>query len=331
MLCSLSVLLSCCAFPVVQTESSAGQTRVAGTRVVIPAELPSFLYVANEGYPGPAVDVYDRRDLTKGPVRTVTDKVIYPDGIFIDRSDNLYVANDEGSGENVVTMYAKDGRLRRIYRGLESAVDVAVGADGTVYAGDCDGRVLEYAPDSTKRIRTVPIPGCVIGVTLDAKNNLYVGYAKKYINQPCQVRRFPPKSTKGVDVLPPKTVYWIGGIGIDKNGYLLVVDQLKGVEVFSRLNEPPTRIITTGQGFPYRFTFNHDETVMYVSSPWEGTLRRRGTYGDAVRRLTSSGPKLANTVVEVTYPGGKQLNVFQFGQDDYGYPTGVAVTPTAPL
>jgi hypothetical protein len=314
----------------VQTESSARQTLVTGTHIAIPAKVRSFLYVANEGYPGPAVDVFDRHDLAKGPVRTVTDKVIYPDGIFIDGSDNLYVADDEGSGGNVVTMYAKDGRLRRTYRGLEAAVDVAVGADGTVYAGDCFGKVLEYAPDSTKLIRTVPIPGCVLGLAVDAKNNLYVGY-QKLNSGLSQVRRFARGATRGVDVLGPRSVDEIGGIGIDKNGYLVVVDQTKGVEVFSRLHEPPTRIITTGQEFPYRFAFNKDETVMYVSSPWEDLLRRRGTHGDAVRRLTSSGPKLPNTVVEVTYPGGKQLNVFQFGQDDYGYPTGVAVTPRAPL
>jgi hypothetical protein len=60
---------------------------------------------------------------------------------------------------------------------------------------------------------------------------------------------------------------------------------------------------------------------MYVSSP----------YVSGVRRLTSSGPKLANTVVEVTYPAGKRLKIFRYGEKGYGCPTGVAVTPPAPL
>ncbi len=69
---------------------------------------------------------------------------------------------------------------------------------------------------------------------------------------------------------------------------------------------------------------------MYVSFPWEGSLLDTGIYPD-VRPQTTSGLDLPNTVVKVTYPGGKQLDVFQFLQEGYGIPAGVAVTPPARL
>ncbi|MGB8908733.1 MAG: hypothetical protein WCC84_08275 [Candidatus Cybelea sp.] len=282
----------------------------------------SFLYVANNGQPDPAVDIFARDDLAKGPARRVTRRVSYPDGIFIDQQENLYVADGVESGHDHVTMYRKDGQLVRIYRGLEYAVDVVAGQDGVVYAGDCDGqRVVEYKPNSTEQLRTLQLPGCANGLTLDSKNNLYVGYTAMY-KYTGQVRRYRPGATQGTDLLPPKTVFFIGGIAIDKNGYLVVANEgLGAIDVFTEPRKPPTRIIKTGQQLPYRFAFNRDESVMYVSSPYES----------GARGLTSSGPKLANTVVEVTYPAGKRLAIFRYGEKGYGYPTGVAVTPPAPL
>ncbi len=316
------LLLSACGFSAMPSSSpnvSSAQSRYAGTA---PATSPSFLYVANTAYPGTAIDVFDSSDLRNRPVRRVTHRVAAPAGIFVDRHDNLYVADGLESGHDHVTMYDKDGRLIRTYLGLEYAVDVVAGTDGTVYAADCDGRrVLEYAPNTTKIIRTIHLPdvGCVASLALDAKNNLYVGYTSK--NTPwSQVRRYAPGATRGVDLLPRKTVFFIGRIGIDKNGYLVVVNY-SAIDVFTEPNKPPALIINTGQQLPDNFAWSRDEGVMYVSSTYEGNARR----------LSSSGPKLANTVVEITYPGGKRLAVLRFSKRNYGIPTGVAVYPPAPF
>jgi sugar lactone lactonase YvrE len=293
-------------------------------RATAPASRsPSYLYVANNGYPGTAVDVFDRDDLRKAPVRRITNRVAYPSGIFVDPYDNLYVADGTGSGHDHVTMYNNEGKLVRIYRGLESAVDVVVGRDGTVYAADCDGRrVLEYAPNSTKLIRTLELPGvgCVASLALDSKNDLYVGFTLKVSMGWSQVRRYAPGSMRGVDLLPRKTVFLIGGIGIDKSGDLVVVNY-GAIDVFKEPKKPPVRIINTGQQLPSSFAWSRDQSAMYVSSTYEGNARR----------LTGSGPKLANTVVEITYPAGKRLALLRFAQRGYGYPTGVAVFPPAPL
>ena len=317
-----SLLVSACGFSAVPSRipnDSSAQSRHARTAA---ATSSSFLYVANTAYPGTAIDIFDRNDLRKAPVRRVTHRVAAPAGIFVDPHNNLYVADGLESGHDHVTMYDKGGKLIRIYSGLEYAVDVVAGTDGIVYAADCDGRrVLEYAPNTTKIIRTINLPnvGCVTSLALDAENNLYVGYSFKN-NAWSQVRRYAPRATRGFDLLPRKTVFYIGRIGIDKNGYLVVVNY-SAIDVFTEPKKPPAWIINTGQQLPDNFAWSRDESVMYVSS----------SYGGNARRLSSSGPKLANTVVEITYPGGKRLAVLRFSKRNYGIPTGVAVYPPAPF
>jgi hypothetical protein len=56
---------------------------------------------------------------------------------------------------------------------------------------------------------------------LDSKNNLYVGYTLKY-KYTSQVRRYSPEVTRGIDLLPSKTVAFHRDLRSIKNGYLVV-------------------------------------------------------------------------------------------------------------
>lgn len=104
-----------------------------------------------------------------GSADRIRDDVFTPDGIFVDAHDNLYVTNGHMSGRESVEMYARGGHKP------------IAATDGTVYIADAcggphtRGRVV-YPPGKTKPSRSFFPGGAPYCLTLDAQNNLYVGY-----------------------------------------------------------------------------------------------------------------------------------------------------------
>jgi len=305
----------------------------------------SYLYVAYDGNPQNAqVDVMRRNDLRQGVVRKIRKHVQYPDGIFVDSADTLYVANGiDSGGHDTVTVYKAGAREPfRTYRGFCYAGDVLVGPDGTVYIADgcgttesprargenCidNGAVHVFAPNSTKQIRVLRFKGGPVSLTLDNDNDLYVGY-ENACGDKGQVRRYPAGGSKGVDLLPPKTIFSIGGIALDTRGNLLAVDKGRGaIDVFSAEHEPPSRIIGTGQTYSYRLAFDERENRLYVTFPYLPDVRRDPNE----RRDAGSGPKRANTLVVIDYASGKLLYTLRRIVPGW-VPSGVAVFPAAPF
>ncbi len=294
----------------------------------------SYLYVANWGF-GSGGDVYIflRDDPSKGVVDKIRVGVSTPDGIFIDAHGNLYVTNGNLSGRESVEMYAKGGRKPiRIYTGALCAFDVIAADDGTVYIADAcggphtRGRVLVYPPGKTKPSRSFFPGGAPYCLTLDAKNNLYVGYnsERRYWGQ---VKRYRPGANHGVDLIPNKTVFFVTSIAVDEQGQLLVANSGGGViDVFKGNGHAPTRVIKTGQRNPHMFAFDRREDTLYVSD---------ACFVVGVKPLSSSGcagPGRTNTVVALDYASGKRLWTLRGSPRAPDFrPTGVAITPIAPF
>jgi len=289
-------------------------------------ENASYLYVGTDEIPGgQRVLIFLRDDLSKGVVDSIRDGVSEPAGLFVDSAGTLYVADDDSSLNDRVTVYAKGGHkpIRVIRGGIECAADVVAGSDGIIYVADpCgtngQGRVHVFGPASSKQVRLLYPGGAPNSVTLDAQNRLYVGYTV-WPHFEGQVKRYRPGTTEGEKLLPKKTVFAIGGIQVDKQGALLVASTLNGtIDVFTGIRKPPSRIIKTGQSYPSRFVLDRRENRIYVSSPFVGSFRAD----------SGSGGKRPNTVVELDYPSGKRLFTLR---DSGWFPTGVAVSPSAPF
>jgi hypothetical protein len=144
------------------------------------ARQAQYLYVADQW--ANRIDIFLRDDPGKGVVDSISRGVSNPDGLWIDSTGNLYVANEDESLNDRVTVYAKGGRKPiRVYRGaIFCASDVAVASDGTVYVADpCgngyNGRVHVFRHGSTKQTGILIPDGAQGSVTVDARNNLYVG------------------------------------------------------------------------------------------------------------------------------------------------------------
>ena len=192
------------------------------------AKGTSYLYVANPGSrSGGEIDIFLRDDPSKGIVDRIRDGVFAPDGIFVDTHSNLYVTNGHMSGRESVEMYAKGGhRPIRFYMGALCAFDVIAASDGTVYIADAcggphtRGRVLVYPPGKTKPSRSFFPGGTPYCLTLDAKNNLYVGY-NSVGSYAGQVKRYRPGAKDGVDLIPPNTVHFLTSVAVDEHGAVL--------------------------------------------------------------------------------------------------------------
>jgi sugar lactone lactonase YvrE len=286
---------------------------------------PQYLYVADQSpY---RIDIFLRDDPSKGVVDSISKGVSSPDGIWVDSSGNLYVANEDQSTNDRVTVYAKGGhRPIRVYKAhILCASDVAVASDGTVYVADpCgrgyNGRVHVFGPGGTKQTRILYPDGAPGSVTVDAQNNLYVGMTSNKTGW-AQVKRYRPGATKGVDMLRPLSIVSIAGVAVDDHGALLVADQDHGtIDVFTGAHSKhPSRVINTGQSYPCCFAFDRRGNTIYVSYPYQFT---------SGMRALGSGPQLPNTVVALDYASGRRLWTLQVPN---WLPVGVAVSPTAPF
>ena len=290
----------------------------------------AYLYVANQGNAsvgGQSIEIFDLAYPLKGPIGSIRRHVSEPDGIFIDGSGTLYVANADQSGDDKVTVYPRGARKpSRIYAGAVCAFDVVSGTDGTVYVADACGihdvgRVMVFQHGSSAPTRYVYPGGSPYSLTLDSRNNLYVGY-NSYDTFWGQVKRYAPGARHGEKLLPDQTVRFLTDVGLDNKGALLVANQHDGViDVFTSKGKPPTRIIKTGQGGPFSFAFDRRGNRIYVSYPCRG--------GGGLTVLTSSGcGKRHNTVVALDYASGKRLWTLR---EQFLLPFGVAVSPSAPF
>jgi sugar lactone lactonase YvrE len=316
-------------------QSSPVFTRSAAEAVTDANKGASYLYVANQTNAGYPIEIFLRDDPSKGPIDHIG-KILAPDGIFVDSHGTLYATTAWESGNSSVWAYKRGAHKPfRIYSGAYCAFDVVAGDDGTVYIADAcggphtRGRVLVYTPGQTKPSRSFFPGGAPYCLTLDAKNNLYVGYNSEY-SYWGQVKRYRPDARHGVDLLPNNTVFFVTGIAVDEHGALLVAGN-GVINVFTQKGKPPSRVIKTGQTYPHMFTFDRRENVIYVSDSCSccGSAKPNTYTRPGAGPLTSSGcGSLPDSVVALDYTTGQRLWILS---KSFWGPTGVAVSPPAPF
>ena len=141
------------------------------------------------------------------PYRLDPPRYLGPDGIFVDGSGTLYVANADESGNDKVTVYPRGAhKPSRVYAGAVCAFDVVAGTNGAVYVADAcgihgRGRVIVFAHGSRAPTSYIYPGGSPYSLTLDSENNLYVGY-NSYEAYWGQVKRYAPGAEHGRSCCP---------------------------------------------------------------------------------------------------------------------------------
>ncbi len=251
-----------------------------------------LLFVAN--FNNNVVEIYSAKGSNQAPIGQITDGLDGPEGMAV-AAKHLYVTN---TASNTVTVYrvGKTTVTKTYSSGLDGPAGVAVGTDGTVYVANLFGNdVVAYAKGSMTPTSTYSGLGFPIGVTLDAKNNLYV-------TDSSGVEEFPPGSTNGKNL--GISLAEASGIAIDKKRNIVVANQMPaGVYVYPQGSTQASKIFGQ-EGDPNPIAFLTNRKQLFVGEP------------------------LSNTINVYAYPSGKMVNAITNG---VAFPAGVAISPQAPF
>jgi hypothetical protein len=266
----------------------------------------ALLYVSDPI--GNDVAVYHASGSKQSPIATITKGIAGPAGLTVDGKGDLFVANTAG---NSVTEYAPSGTSPQATysQSVLGPVDLAVDGAGTLYAANFYsfvGSAVEFPSGSQKPSLTIANPcSCYpVGLTLDAKGNLYVAYDDYY--EQTLVFEYPPGSTKGTSLgLEFNQQGWeAAGLAFDKRANLLVADAtLPGVQIYPAGKESPSKTVGK-RGSPRFIALDSTEQSVFVTDT------------------------TANAVEEYAYPSFQMTNVITNGLKSV---YGVALSPAASL
>lgn len=270
--------------------------RSGQNRISLDTTNSKLLYIAR--YSSGDVRIYNSRTLALvGSLSGITN----PQGVALDSRRNVYVVDQglnvvkvfhRGAGTPFETLTDPDG----------SALQVAVGNDGTVYLSNeynhfGNGNVAEYPPGKTLPNTQIDDPhfSVVEDVGLDSHDNLYVTFFDEH--SVGRVNEYPPGANNGKRL--PIALNGAGGIEFDSSDDLVLADPNgKAVKVFAQGSSKP------------KYEFAHNQF-----DPWDVALARHST------RAFVTDPFTGNTY-EYALPSGKRLHVIS---NPRYFTTGVAV------
>lgn len=287
----------------------ASRSVVAGHHARSLSKAGGDLYVSDGGLQ--AVAVFS--NMGWGYVGEIGSNLVGADRDWVDKKGNLYVANC--CVEKNIVEYDPAGSLIFTYSdGLTNPITVTTDRKGNVYAGDYSslyhyysyGDVVEYAQESNNAEATCFVGDALgsgtEGIAVDKKGDVFVSYNSNAFYGPGYLVEYK-HGLRGCRVTALGiTLGFAGGIALDKNANLLVVDQSNtAIDVVA----PPYTSISG--------TFGSN---LYI--PFGVTINKSNTQAYVVTEMTSTA---ASFVDILSYPSGsliKTLNSSDGLSEPYG-------------
>jgi sugar lactone lactonase YvrE len=212
--------------------------------------------------------IYEQGNTGGGPIGEIENGIDEPEGIAVDHSGTLYVAND---GNSTVTEYPAGSTSPSVTLStdISNPLDVSVDSNDDVYVTESSaGKILEFEPGSTSPNVTVSLTRA--DVAANSKNNdVYVTH-----NQSSEglVERCKPLSTNcknmGIDV------GFAQGIAIDMEGNLLVGDVYgQEIDIYHPKQKTPFRTISTYEEQPAKLALDSNDATLYMADPANFAVR----------------------------------------------------------
>jgi streptogramin lyase len=227
------------------------------------AKSMKLLYVSD--YTESLILAYQQGRESSGPIGEIVDGISTPQGIAVDSSGTLYVANQ---GNDTITEYPAGASEPTVTlsSGIDEPLDVAVGEDSVLYVteGSAD-KIVEFAEGATSPSESITITHPSDGVTsknsdLYATNNLHFSSAGGEVVR-CKPLERRCEST-GI------SVGYAQGITIDSQGNLLVGDYYhEEIDVFPPGSTSPSRQIALTYQEPGKLALNKNDSVLYMCDP----------------------------------------------------------------
>ena len=288
------MLGACMAAALAGCSGAAGVTAVAPRALygtALPSAASSIGRIYSSSYSNGTVVYYDKGAGPNNPVAgSLTGTFEAPENMAVDGSGNLYVANGDaqnvlvyspGSSNPSETLSAPDG----------FPVDVAVAADGTVYAANVwgmagnPGTVEVYAKGSTSPTSVLRDSAFeeVVGVALDRTGNVFVSYNANHGTD-----GFVEEFHKGSPIATKIKVGSAGGIGFDPYGHLLLIDRSAStLNVYATGSTKPKRKLAL-PGSSIYFKIGMHGKMLYIANFGQAEIN---AYDYTPNKLT-----LANTI-----------------------------------
>jgi DNA-binding beta-propeller fold protein YncE len=269
---SATVLFAGCSGTQPSVSPSGTSNAVASSRARHAYAGLHALYVADYGYGIIFVIPNDGGQETE-----ITDGINGPQADFLDAAGNLYVAN--ATGVNVAEYAPGATSPSFVYSaGMVFPINVAVDRNGNVYEADygtlkegSTGFINEYAQNSNTVVQTCSFSGRGEGIALDPSGDVFASY-----NVPRMGGRFVEYKggLSGCKATPLHVLaHGAGGIAVDKNANLIVVDQVSGrVKVFPPPYRHDQRRLGYGYYDPFHVHINRRNTRVYVSDAGDAVV-----------------------------------------------------------
>ena len=197
-----------------------------------------------------------------------------PDGDWIDKKGNLYVADWDCGGSNTPGVYEfKPGASTPSFvytAGLNDPINVETDNHGNVYVMDFGGGYLdEYKQGSNTVLHQCSPPsgyGLVESAAIDSNGNVFMVSVDNQAPWTAYLYEYAG-GLKGCPATQLATFpFFPGGLVLDKNANIILVDQVDGV--VDILPPPYTAIgsqISVPSGEPFMATINKKNDQIYVT------------------------------------------------------------------
>jgi hypothetical protein len=316
-------LAACFAGGCVSSAGAAEQRGPLGRHSPIPPQ--TILYVSDA-----SGNVFEFSNGTTRLLATISDGSS-PQGLEVDSSGNLYVAESEASAINVYAPGALTATTILSDPGA-NPYGVAHCADGTTYVANpsyasANGNITYYAAGQTVPTGTIPDPaiGAAFSVSCDKNSNVYADYLDN-VNYNVQIVKYGPQGSSITNTGFGAYLDYYGTVRVANDGQLAVSDTFNGyVLFFNPKSAPGTAPISRsdfGVAF-YGFSLGASEDDVYGAAFNDSESRKAGC---AQTRRVPSGEQY-NTVFRANAHNLRMVKtygqcVLEGPRDAFVYPGG---------
>lgn len=228
---------------------------------------PKFLFVSDLG--ANDVDIFANAGFTNAG--SISDSIEGPDGDWVDKHGNLYVANYKGRS---ITEYARGANTPTFTyaSGMGDPVGVTTDALGNVYEADfAGGYVNEYNQGTDTVVASCSPGGSVEGVAVDPSGNVFVDYFNGSLGS---FVKYAGGLSGCAGTVLGVTIGYPGGMVMDKTGALIVCDQTApAVDVIKPPYGSVKYQLGTGWIQPFHVTYNLVLKEAYVADFGAGAVQ----------------------------------------------------------